>query len=101
MHNVTTAQELGPRFRPEVTSSTFSTNDQVYISYQIDEAEAGEVVTFRCFFGDRLWWEGTNTIAQSGNYRGYFVVGPLRNRGTYRGELQYQGDVQTVSWQER
>jgi hypothetical protein len=99
LHSVTTARALDNRFRPVQTTSTFSTNEQFYVSYQINDAEAGQPITFRCYFNDQLCWEWTEPIGASGSYVGYFLVGPFANPGAYRGEITYRGETYLFTWQ--
>jgi hypothetical protein len=98
LHSVTTTTGLDARYQPRDRTSTFTPNEQVYISYQISAAQAGEVVTFKCVFNGVIWWEGVNYIAGGETYTGYFVLEPLPTPGTYRGELAYKGETHTVSW---
>jgi hypothetical protein len=99
MHSVTTTTGLDDQYQPRDRTSTFTTNERVYIVYQLSEAHPGEVVTFTCVFNEVVQWNGVHGIAAGGNYTGYFVLGPLPTAGTYRGELVYRGELHTVYWE--
>ncbi len=98
---MTTTTGLDDQNQPLDRTSTFTSNQQVYIVYHISEAQVGEGITFTCWFNDMVCWEGSDQIAAAGNYTGYFVVGPLSAPGTYQGELAYRGERHTVSWEVR
>jgi hypothetical protein len=100
LQGVTTTTGVDARYRPRDRTSTFTTQERVYITFQIRAAQPGAVVTFTCVSNEVVWWEGVHRIAAGGTYRGYFVLGPLPP-GTYQGELAYKGELQTVAWEVR
>jgi hypothetical protein len=100
LHSVTTTTGVDASYQPRDRTSTFTTQERVYITFQIREAQPGAVVTFTCVSKEGVWWEGVDQIAAGGTYRGYFVLEPLPP-GTYRGELAYKGELHTVSWEVR
>jgi serine/threonine protein kinase len=100
IQTVTATRGVDSDFRPREAATNFTDNEQIYIAYQIDDAEAGEPVRFTCYSNDQVCWEWTEYVRTSTDYAGYFVVGPL-NPGTYRGEVAYKDKVETVVWEIR